>query len=279
MASQQSPLVSDPGTTSGTPQGVKVICTRAVCAFGMSAAGTPTEANRSRRSSPGPARWPEPRGVGSPAATGKASALASCAGSTTTSCGANTTPLRCPTSSSTPGWPGRGHGSGCTSSPWPGCPNGCASSCSTGCNSAIRRHHRWIPPRCGSCSAASATSDRCAMPTHAWSVSPAGRSTTPRPGGCSATCDGIWTGPGHSTRARTRSPATCATALLDALLVVTDLAEYSSPPVPGHCRQCGVTRRAQARAALRQRGRSQAAGVVKAVHRDDPACEAGAVRR
>ena len=104
---------------------------------------------------------------------------------------------------------GSGLGSGCTSSPWPGCPNGCASSCSTGCNSAIRRHHRWIPPRCGSCSAASATPGRCAMLTHKWSASPAGRSTTPRPGGCSATCAGIWTGPGHSTRARIRSPATC----------------------------------------------------------------------
>ena len=42
----------------------------------MSAAGTPTEPNRSWRSSPGPARWPEPWSVGSPVATGKASALA-----------------------------------------------------------------------------------------------------------------------------------------------------------------------------------------------------------
>jgi hypothetical protein len=128
--------------------GVKVICTRAVCAFGMNAAGTPTDANRSRRSSPGPARWPQPRGVGSPAAAGKASALASCAGSTTTGSSATTTPPHCRASSSTPGWPGSSLGSGCASSAWPGCPNGCASSCSTGCNSAIRRHHRWIPPRC-----------------------------------------------------------------------------------------------------------------------------------
>ena len=72
----------------------------------MSAAGTPTEPNRSWRSSPGPARWPEPWSVGSPVATGKASALASCADSTTTGCGATTTPPRCPASSSTPGWPG-----------------------------------------------------------------------------------------------------------------------------------------------------------------------------
>jgi hypothetical protein len=79
----------------------------------------------------------------------------------------------CPRMSWRPGWPASRPGSGCTSFPWPGCRSCCASSCSTRCSAATSRRRRWTPPRCGSCSPASALPPHCAPPTRRSSASPA----------------------------------------------------------------------------------------------------------
>ena len=89
------------------------------------------------------------------------------------------------------------------------CPSCCGASCSTRCSAATRRRRRWTPARCGSCSARLGTPPRCATPTPRRSARAAACNTTRRPGACSATCAGTWNGPGPSTPAPTRSPATC----------------------------------------------------------------------
>ena len=115
---------------------------RRACVSGTNVPGARTGPSRSRRSSPGPARWPGPPGAGSPAATGRASAAAGCAGSTTTGCAASTRRLAVRRTSWPPGSPASGRGSGCTSSPWPGCPSCCAPSSSY----ALQQRDQAPPP-------------------------------------------------------------------------------------------------------------------------------------
>src|SRR5450759_3035887 len=101
-----------------------------------------------------------------------ASAGAGCAVFTPTAYTAAGWP-RCRVTSWRPGWPASGPASGSTSSPWLGCPSCSLSSCSTRCSTVTKRPGRWTPPRCGSCSPASAMLPRGATPTHTLSASPA----------------------------------------------------------------------------------------------------------
>src|SRR5450759_3721965 len=101
-----------------------------------------------------------------------ASAGAGCAVFTPTAYTAAGWP-RCRVTSWRPGWPASGPASGSTSSPWLGCPSCSLSSCSTRCSTVTKRPGGWTPPRCGSCSPASAMLPRGATPTRTLSASPA----------------------------------------------------------------------------------------------------------